>query len=339
MFTDIVGYSEKMSRDENQALQWLDFHDKAAAEIIKAHNGNLIKKMGDGMLVDFPSVIDALKAAHTFQHEIKNFNQSQQDSDKLLVRIGIHIGDVLQKDKDIFGNGVNIAARIQQICIPGGICLSQAAHAAIGDSSNYDFIVLSKVKLKNIAENYSVFQLPSIYPNEFPIQQNTNIETHSDDFIITSIKKIPPEKLSIVDAMLIAVGIMVALDFSIAYFTMKISDLSLNQAILKLSNYWMLFYSLIFTAIFTIILLRDAVEIKFEDVRGADQLLSYIIQRFGFNPPVKKDNHIVFKPTLYNSIMWSTQKMKVAINGNTITISGSFLFLRKVKRMLKSYQK
>jgi hypothetical protein len=101
----------------------------------------------------------------------------------------------------------------------------------------------------------------------------------------------------------------------------------------------MLVYNVVFIGIFTISLLRDAIEIKFEDVREADKLLSYIIQRFGFKPPVKKGDQIIFKPTFYNLFMWSTQKMRVSINGNYATISGSFLFLRKVKKMLKSYQK
>lgn len=339
MFTNIVGYSEKMSRDEKKALRWLDFHDKAATKIIKGHNGNHIKKMGNGMLVDFPTVIDALNAAKTFQLEIKNFNQSQQDPDKLLVKIGIHIGDVVEKDKDLFGNGVNVAARIQQICIPGGICLSQAAHDAIGDSSDYNFKVIRNVKFKNIAENYTVFQLPSMYPNEFPIMQNIQIETPPDDFVITGIKKIPPQRFSIVDAMLVAAGAMVALDFTIAYFTMKINDLSLNQAILNLSNYQMLFFNLVFAAFLTISLLRDAVEIKLDNIGAADQLLNFIIQSYGFSSPVKKDKQLVFIPTRHGRILWSTQKMKVAIHGNTVTISGSFLLIRKVKGLLKSHLK
>lgn len=339
VFTDIVGYSEMMNRNESQALKMLEFHDGIADEIFTGNHGQIVKKLGDGILAVFNSVRDAYTAVKMFGEEIKEFNNDRLDKDRLLVRTGIHVGNVLYRDGDIFGNDVNVAARLQQICIPGGVCLSQSAHTSLGKSISEEFKIVSNVKLKNIAENYTVAILPSIYPDEFPIEKLSAEETGNSNIVIHSIKKIPPEKFSFVDALIVAVGLMIVLDFSIVNLLVYVSELTFNAAILKLSNLWMLAYNVIFISIFTISLLRDAVEIKFEDVRGADKLLSYIIQRFGFKPPVKKGDEIIFKPTFYNLIMWSTQKMRVSINGNYATISGSFLFLRKVKKMLKSYQK
>ncbi len=339
VFTDIVGYSEMMNRDENQAMKVLEFHDRIAGEIFTSNYGQIIKKLGDGILAVFSSVKDAYTAVKMFGEEIKEFNTAKPSNHRLLVRTGIHVGSVLYRDGDIFGNDVNVAARLQQICVPGGVCLSQSAHSKLGQTFDAEFKIISNVKLKNIAENYTVSMLPSIYPDEYPIEKLSAIENEHSNIVIKSITKIPPEKFSFVDALIVSVGLMIVLDFAIVNALVYISEITFNAAILKLSNIWMLFYNIIFIAIFTVSLLRDAVEIKFEDVRGADKLLSYIIQRFGFKSPVKKGDQIVFKPTFYNLFMWSTQKMRVAINGNYVTISGSFLFLRKVKKMLKSYQK
>ena len=339
VFTDIVGYSEMMNRNEDKATKVLEFHDRIAEEIFTGNHGQIIKKLGDGILAVFNTVKDAYAASKMFGEEIKEFNIAKPVEDRLLVRAGIHVGNVLYRDGDIFGNDVNVAARLQQICIPGGVCLSQAARSSLGQNFNADFKIVSDVKLKNIAESYTVSMLPSIYPDEFPIENLLATETENISIEINSITKIPPEKFAFVDALIVAVGLMIVLDFGIVNFLVYLKQITFNAAILKLSNIWMLIYNLVFIAIFTVSLLRDAVEIKFDDVRGADKLLSYIIQRFGFKPPVKKGDQIIFKPTFYNLIMWSTQKMRVSINGNYATISGSFLFLRKVKKMLKSYQK
>ncbi|MCF8365854.1 MAG: adenylate/guanylate cyclase domain-containing protein [Bacteroidales bacterium] len=339
VFTDIAGYSQMMNKHEEQALKLLDFHDSIAREIFAVHNGKIIKNLGDGMLAVFNSVREAMEASVTFQNEIKEYNANHANGDKLLVRIGIHVGEVFERGGDIFGNDVNVAARLQQICTPGGICLSQNAHTLLGKASDETFIEIQNVKLKNIAEDYTVFQIPSIYPNLFPHDGLPDENLGNKNVVITSIRKISPEKFALIDTLIVAAGLMIIIDFGIVNALVYFENITFNQAIIKLSNVWMLVYNIFFLTVFTVILLRDAVEIKFEDVRGVDRLLSYIIQRFGFKPPVKKSGQIIFKPTFYNLLMWSTQKMRVAINGNNVTISGSYLFLRKVKKMLETYQK
>lgn len=339
VFTDIAGYSKMMNTHEELALKVLDFHDKIAKEIFSAYNGRIVKNLGDGMLAVFQSVSEALAAATAFQNEIKAFNTKNPNINKLLVRIGIHIGEVVERGDDIFGNDVNVAARLQQICTPGGICLSQAAHTMLGKASKEIFVEVPDVKLKNIAENYTVFQVPSIYPDLFPGTHLLDESNQNKQFVITSMRKIAPEKFALIDTLIVAAGLMITIDFGIVNALTYLDEITFNEAIIRLSNVWMLVYNLFFITVFTISLLRDAVEIKFEDVRGADQLLSFIIQRFGFKPPIKKGGQLVFKPTFYNLLMWSTQKMRVAINGNYVTISGSFLFLRKVRKMLETYQK
>ena len=339
VFSDIVGYSRMMNEDEAGTLKLLGFHDRIANEIISGYRGKILKKLGDGLLISFESVSDAFTATQLLQEEFKSYNTEHKDFQKLLVRIGVHVGDVIEKDGDIFGNGVNVAARLQQICVPGGICFSQSAHAALGQPNTRNLRLVSDVALKNIAESYNVFMLPSIYPDEFPINQVSGASDTGRKFVINSMKRIPPEKFSFVDSLLVSVGAMVLIDFLIVNALIYYADYTLNQAILELSGrLWFGVYNIIFISFFTYIFLRDSVKIHFEDVRGVDEMLSFIIQRFGFKPPKRKDGQLIYKPTVYNFLMWWTQSIRVAINGNEVTISGSFMFLRKVKKMLKSYQ-
>ncbi len=340
VFTDIVGYSDLMSKNESATLKMLDFHNRMAEEIFSGYRGNIIKKMGDGMLAVFNSVNDAYTATQLLQDEIKTYNNEHSDAQRLLVRIGIHVGDVIEKDGDIFGNGVNIAARLQQICVPGGICLSQSAHSALGQTNGRKLKLVSDVVLKNIAERYNVFMLPSIYPDEFRIDQLTEVSESGRDFVIKRIQRIPPEKFSLLDSLLITVGVMVAIDFGIANLIKYLTHASLNEVILELSGSLMFgIYNLVFIPLITITILRDSMKIDFEDVRGADELISFIIRQFGFKHPARKNGQLIFKPSVYNLLMWSSQKMRVSISGNHVTISGSFLFLRKVRKMLKAYRK
>ena len=340
VFTDIAGFSELMSDNEQQTLKMLEFHDRMAGEIFSGYRGRIIKKLGDGLLALFESVNDAFTATRLFQEEIKSYNDEHPAARKLLVRVGIHAGDIIEKEDDIFGHGVNIASRLQQICIPGGICLSQAAHAALDKSNAEKLRLVPDVVLKNIAERYNVFMLPSVYPEEFMLGDISEISAGKEDFVIKSMKRIPPEKFSLIDSIFIAVGLMVVVDFAMVNLITYLTSITFNEAILLLSNsIWFLAYNIIFIPVFAIIFLRDSIEIHFEDVRGVDRMISYVIQRFGFSPPVRKNGILIFKPSVYNLLMWSSQKMRVSVNGNRVMISGSYLFLRKVKKMLKSYRK
>lgn len=339
VFTDIAGYSAMMSRNESRALKMLEFHDRIAGEIFTGHHGQIIKKMGDGLLAVFHSVKDALGAAKMLQEEIKTYNEEHPDQERLLVRVGIHAGDVVEKDGDIFGNEVNVAARLEQICIPGGICLSHAAQSALGRSNSKELIPVGEVPLKNIDEQYTVFMHPSVYPDEFKPGDVSVPDGAKKSFVISEMKRISPEKFSLIDSMLISLAIIVLLDFGVANLIINLSDITLNEAILALSSsVWFLICNLLAIIAFTITFLRDCVNIRFEDVRDTDQLISFIIQRFGFRPPERRNGQLVFRPSVYNLVMWSSQKMRVAINGNHMTISGSYLFLRKVKKMLKAWE-
>lgn len=340
VFTDIAGFSELMRENEQLTLKMLELHDRMAEEIFSGYRGRIVKKLGDGLLAVFESVNEAFLANRMFQEEIKSFNNENPDGKKLLVRVGIHAGDIIEKGGDIFGNGVNVASRLQQICIPGGICLSQAAHAALDKSNAEKLRLVPDVILKNISERYNVFMLPSIYPEEFRLENVAEMNADKENFVIKNIHRIPPEKFSLIDSLLITVGILVLVDFAIAGFITYLTGITLNEAILNLSgDIWFLIYNVVFIFAFTLIFLRDSIKVDFEDVRGVDNMLSHIIQRFGFRPPERKNGILIFKPSVYNLLIWWSQKMRVSVNGNHVIISGSYIFLRKVKKMLKSFRK
>ena len=116
VFTDIAGYSQAMGTDEKYALELLKKHRSIIPKIVESFHGDFLKEMGDGTLSRFSSVIDAVRCSIKIQKEA-------QASD-LPLRIGIHIGDVVTEQGDVFGSGVNIASRIEHLSIAGGICIS-----------------------------------------------------------------------------------------------------------------------------------------------------------------------------------------------------------------------
>jgi class 3 adenylate cyclase len=156
MFTDIAGYTEQMSKDQDLAFILLEEKQSKFKPLIKEHNGTLIKEMGDGTLSQYPTAVDASKCSVELQKLI-------QDNDKLNVRIGIHLGDIVLRDGDVFGDGVNVASRIQPFSNPGGICISNAVKESISSHPNYNIISEGQQELKNIIEKHTLYRVETGY--------------------------------------------------------------------------------------------------------------------------------------------------------------------------------
>jgi len=125
---DMVSYSRLMEADEAGTIKRQKAHlTELVKPTIAQHNGNLVKLMGDGMLVEFSSVVDAVQCAVTLQRAMIEREASISEDRKICYRIGINLGDIFFEENDIFGDGVNIAARLEQIAEPGGICVSGTA--------------------------------------------------------------------------------------------------------------------------------------------------------------------------------------------------------------------
>lgn len=151
MLTDMYGYSKDMERDEARAYAKLLEHNRIMRSMIKAHQGREIKTIGDAFLVIFKSAIDAVDCALAIQRAFSDFNLGKEEESHVLVRIGIHIGDVLITSNDVFGDGVNITARIEPYANPGGICISEPVFAMVRKKLQLEVSMVEGAKLKNIA--------------------------------------------------------------------------------------------------------------------------------------------------------------------------------------------
>jgi adenylate cyclase len=129
---DVAGYSRLMGRDEERTLAELKASRKTLIDpTIAAHRGRIVKTSGDGMLVEFASVVDAARCAVEVQRGMAKQNTDVPQDVRIEFRIGIHVGDIIIDDNDIFGDGVNIAARLEGIAEPGGVCISDDAQRQI----------------------------------------------------------------------------------------------------------------------------------------------------------------------------------------------------------------
>src|SRR6266404_5641467 len=157
---DVVGYSRLMQADEVGTLQALKAHRRALVDrTIAGHHGRIVKTTGDGALVEFASVVDAVGCAVAIQRGVVNRNANVAEDNRIVFRIGINVGDIIIDGDDIFGDGVNIAARLETLCEPGGVCISRAANEQIRDKLTLAFADLGEQTVKNISRAVGVYGL------------------------------------------------------------------------------------------------------------------------------------------------------------------------------------
>jgi class 3 adenylate cyclase len=154
---DVVGYSRMMGEDEAGTAKAVRERREAAAPIVAAHGGRVFKTMGDGMFIEFPSVVAAVECALAMQRQMAASNEGAPEAKRVLYRIGVHLGDVLVEGEDILGDGVNIASRLESVAEPGGVSLSGAAHEHVRGRIDAAFIDLGEKALKNIARPVRVY--------------------------------------------------------------------------------------------------------------------------------------------------------------------------------------
>jgi adenylate cyclase len=158
--SDIVGYSRLMEADEEGTLARMNAHRREFLEPAVAQNrGRIVKRTGDGVLIEFSSAVDAARCAIDVQRGMGERNAGVSPERRIELRIGIHVGDIMIEDDDIFGDGVNIAARLESIAQPGGICISDDAYRQVRGKVNVNFQDSGEQELKNIARPVRVYQL------------------------------------------------------------------------------------------------------------------------------------------------------------------------------------
>src|SRR5712664_3389196 len=157
---DVVGYSRLMGTDEEGTLARLRAHRRTLIDPkIKEHNGRIVKTTGDGMLVEFASAVDAVRCAVEIQRGMADRNAGVPPERRIDFRVGINLGDIIVEDNDIFGDGVNIAARLEALAEPGGLCVSRMVRDQIRDKLAYPFEDLGEQSVKNIARPVRVYAL------------------------------------------------------------------------------------------------------------------------------------------------------------------------------------
>ena len=176
MAVDVVGYSRLMGEDEAGTARAVREHRQAAVPIVAGLGGRVVKTMGDGVLLEFPSVVAAVECAVAIQNMMVERNIDTPEAKRVVYRIGVHLGDVLIDGDDILGEGVNIAARLESICEPGGVSISRAVYDQISGKLALGFRTLGLQKLKNIGKAVEVFAIDyADKTDDAPARDNANV--------------------------------------------------------------------------------------------------------------------------------------------------------------------
>jgi adenylate cyclase len=156
---DVEGYSRLMGEDEEATIHTITEYRKIISDQVKKHEGRVVDSPGDNVLAEFVSVVDALKCAVKIQKEIADQNESLPENRKMEFRIGINLGDVAKEGDRIYGDGVNVAARIESMADPGGICISRSAYDQVRKSLSLGYEYLGEHSVKNIDEPVRVYRV------------------------------------------------------------------------------------------------------------------------------------------------------------------------------------
>src|SRR6202142_3143735 len=159
MAVDVFGYSRLMGEDEAGTALAVREHREAARPIVAGLGGRIVKTMGDGLLLEFPSVIAAVECAVAIQKLMVQRSADVPEASRIVYRIGVNLGDVLIEGDDILGEGVNIAARLEGICEPGGVLISGTAHDHVRGNIDAEFVDLGETQLKNIERPVRVYSV------------------------------------------------------------------------------------------------------------------------------------------------------------------------------------
>lgn len=159
MCADVAQYSRLMERDEDGTLDRLKAYRTIMASMTERHNGRIVNTWGDAVIIEFLSVIEAVQCAVEIQNELSHRNAELSDADRMEFRIGINLGDIMVEGDDIYGDGVNVAARLQELAPRGGIMLSQSVHEQVKSKVALGFEPMGLKTVKNVSEPVRTFSV------------------------------------------------------------------------------------------------------------------------------------------------------------------------------------
>jgi class 3 adenylate cyclase len=169
VFTDIVGYTALTQKNERLAMDLLAEHNRILRPIFLEFGGREIKTVGDSFLVEFSSALDAVQCALEIQGKMHNRNLDIQTDRRILLRVGVHVGDVITSGGDILGDAVNISSRVEPLAEPGGVCISGQVYDQVRNKIELPFIKLENAPLKNVSVPVDVYKVV------FPWENNLNM--------------------------------------------------------------------------------------------------------------------------------------------------------------------
>jgi class 3 adenylate cyclase len=223
MFADVVGYSRMMGEDEQETLRLLNDFETNVTPMIEQKGGAVLKKVGDNLFCEFSSALNAVDCSLQIQTFLEEYNKDRPENFKCLVRISIHVGDVVKKDNDLFGDGVNLTARIQPLAPPGGICISKDVLSAIRSHAKFEIVSLGKHKLKNIAEKQAVYQV-------FPSGQGPAETAGGLDAVSRLVRRLAYDRLMLVWITVILVLILLVVSVKLIYFQSETGTITTDAA-------------------------------------------------------------------------------------------------------------
>jgi adenylate cyclase len=159
LYADLVGYSRLFHRDDTGTIVRLRSMHRLIRPAIRWHGGRVVQTAGDSMLVTFDSVSGAVRCAVAVQYELARQNDGWPEDNSLRLRVGVDLGDVIRDGRDFHGRGIITAVRLQEVCPPGGVCISRAAHERAGDRLGLSFEPLGALTLKNLPQPVEAFVL------------------------------------------------------------------------------------------------------------------------------------------------------------------------------------
>ena len=162
MFTDMVGYTALTQSNEARAMRLLETQNGILLPLVREHGGTPVKTIGDAHLAEFPSALEAVRCAVGIQRKLRQYAKATPSEQQFKLRIGVHMGDVIHKDKDVYGDAVNIASRIQPLAEPGGVCISQQVYDQVQNKVDYKLERLPLRQLKNVSASIEVYKVVDV---------------------------------------------------------------------------------------------------------------------------------------------------------------------------------
>jgi adenylate cyclase len=226
MFTDMVGYSALAQKDESLALELLEEHRNILRLIFIKYSGREIDTAGDSFFVEFSSAVDAANCAIEIQKSLLTRNVSAEPEKQMRIRIGLHIGDVVQVGLNVHGDGVNIAARLEPLCTPEGVCLSEDFARAVQNKLEYPVVKKDEVILKNISSPMTIYCIELPWVKEKNLKKELKLKASRNKIL----------KYAVPPTLLIIIALVVLTVFYLVSPSTNINQMNARIAVLPFAN-------------------------------------------------------------------------------------------------------